>query len=160
MDEWHVGDPPDWGDRIGVPDIPYMGYINGGDDDDDKEYDAATGITHYMAMRTLLEQEALLYIPETFVQTGQLLDFLPVGGAALYDIGKLGYEGVGALVADETDSEFFYQKDSKDGRYNKYDSKFEHKLERLIPYYKNVWAIEHPYEATDNYEFGRKLRTK
>ena len=75
-------------------------------------------------------------------------------------MGKLTYEGVGALVADETDSEFFYQKDSKDGRYNKYDSKFEHHLERLVPYWKSWWAIQHPYEATDNYEFGRKLRTK
>ncbi len=35
MDEWHVGDPPDWGDSVGVPDIPYMGYMNGDEDDDD-----------------------------------------------------------------------------------------------------------------------------
>ena len=33
MDEWHVGDPPDWGDSVGVPDIPYMGYIQDGDDE-------------------------------------------------------------------------------------------------------------------------------
>lgn len=134
---------------------------SGGDgDDDDKEYDAGTGAVHYLAMRTLLEQEALLYIPETFVQTGQLMDFMPVGGAALYDIGKLGYEGVGAMVADETDSNFFYQRDAKDERYEKYDSKFEHHLERIVPYWKSWWAIQHPYEATDNYEFGRKLRTR
>lgn len=32
--EWHIGDPEDWGDSIaGVPDIPYMGYLN--DDEDD-----------------------------------------------------------------------------------------------------------------------------
>lgn len=35
MDEWHVGDPPDWGDSVGVPDIPYMGYINDGEDEED-----------------------------------------------------------------------------------------------------------------------------
>ena len=35
MDEWHVGDPSDWGDSVGVPDIPYMGYINNGEDDED-----------------------------------------------------------------------------------------------------------------------------
>lgn len=34
MDEWHVGDPADWGDSVGVPDIPYMGYLQ---DDDDEE---------------------------------------------------------------------------------------------------------------------------
>lgn len=33
--EWHVGDPADWGDSVGVPDIPYMGYLNNGDDEDD-----------------------------------------------------------------------------------------------------------------------------
>ena len=36
MDEWHVGDPEDWGDSVGVPDIPYMGYINDGEDDGDE----------------------------------------------------------------------------------------------------------------------------
>lgn len=34
MDEWQVGDPADWGDSVGVPDIPYMGYLQ---DDEDEE---------------------------------------------------------------------------------------------------------------------------
>ena len=33
VDEWHVGDPADWGDSVGVPDIGYMGYLQ--DDDED-----------------------------------------------------------------------------------------------------------------------------
>ena len=132
----------------------------GGDDDDEEEYDALTGCVHYLAMRTLLEQEVFLYIPETFIQTGQLMDFLPVGFAAVADLGKLGYEGVGAMVVDEDDSNFFHQRDSKDGRYEERDTKFETHLERLVPYWKSWWAIQHPYEAADNYEFGRKLRTK
>lgn len=37
MDEWHVGDPEDWGDSVGVPDIPYMGYLNGNDGNDDEK---------------------------------------------------------------------------------------------------------------------------
>lgn len=130
------------------------------DKDDEEEMDQTTGLVHYLAMRTLLEQEALLYIPETFVQTGQILDFMPVGGAALFDVGKLAYEGVGAVVADETDRDFFYQRDDRNGKYEKYDSKFEKHLERIVPYWKSWWAIEHPYEATKNYEFGRKLRTR
>jgi hypothetical protein len=132
----------------------------GDDDDDDKEMNQAMGLIHYGAMRTLFEQEALLYIPEMFVQSGQLMDFVPVGFAGLYDLGLLGYQGVGATVGDETDKDFFYQQDDRKGKYEKYDSKFEEHLERLIPYYKSWWAIEHPYEATDNYEFGRKLRTR
>lgn len=37
MDEWHVGDPEDWGDSVGVPDIPYMGYLNDDDDGEDPQ---------------------------------------------------------------------------------------------------------------------------
>lgn len=33
MDEWHVGDPADWGDSVGVPDIPYMGYLKDKEDE-------------------------------------------------------------------------------------------------------------------------------
>lgn len=40
MDEWQVGDPIGLGNDAGVPDIPYMGYLNNGDDDeDDVPYD-------------------------------------------------------------------------------------------------------------------------
>lgn len=38
MDEWKPGDPEDWGDHVGVPDIAYMGYINNGDDDERPSY--------------------------------------------------------------------------------------------------------------------------
>jgi hypothetical protein len=131
-----------------------------GDDDDDKEMDQTTGAIYYLSMRTLLEQEALLYIPETFIQSGQLMDFMPVGGSALYDLGKLGYEGAGAMIGEETDKDFFYQQDDRNGKYEKYDSKFMKHLERIVPYWKSWWAIEHPYEAADNYEFGRKLRKR
>jgi hypothetical protein len=64
------------------------------------------------------------------------------------------------MFAPETDSDYFYQRDSKDGRYLKGDSHFKHHVERLIPYYKSYWAIEHPYEAAKNYNFGRKLRSR
>ena len=37
---WHVGDPSDWGDGLaGVPDIPYMGYLHNGDDDEENDSD-------------------------------------------------------------------------------------------------------------------------
>lgn len=34
MDEWKVGDPIGLGNDAGVPDIPYMGYLNNGDGDE------------------------------------------------------------------------------------------------------------------------------
>ncbi len=33
--QWQVGDPADWGDSVGVPDIQYMRYINGEDNEDE-----------------------------------------------------------------------------------------------------------------------------
>lgn len=36
MDEWHVGDPADWGDHVGVPDIPYMGYLRDNEDEEQR----------------------------------------------------------------------------------------------------------------------------
>ena len=132
----------------------------GDSDDDDEEVDPFTGLVYYMAMRTLLEQEALLWIPETFTQSGQLMDFVPAGVAALFDLGTLAYEGVGALGADSSDSDFFYQRDDSNGRYEEGDTKVKHHLERITPYWKNWWAIHNPYEAAKNYEFGRKLRTR
>jgi hypothetical protein len=130
------------------------------DKKDEDEMDQGTGLIYYLAMRTLLEQEALLYIPEAYQQSGSLLDFTPVGFAALMDIGTLSYQGVGAMVGEETDKDFFYQQKDRNGKYDKYDSKFMVHLERIIPYWKSFYAIEHPYEASDNYEFGRKLRTR
>lgn len=47
MDEWHIGDPPDWGDSVGVPDIPYMGYIS----DDDEEDGIPPHFTHSDTLR-------------------------------------------------------------------------------------------------------------
>lgn len=130
------------------------------EEDDEKEADVATGLIYYLAMRTLFEQEALLPSDQLFIEGGQLMDFIPVGFAALNDLGGLFKEGVGALAGDETDSDYFYQRDDPNGRYEQYDSKFRRHLERLIPYYKNVWAVQNPYQAADNYEFGRKLRTR
>ena len=35
--QWQVGDPAGYGDDVGVPDYPYMGYLNNGDDDEEDE---------------------------------------------------------------------------------------------------------------------------
>lgn len=132
------------------------------DDDksDDDEMSLMEGLTFYLSYRTLLEQEAFLHPGEIYNQSGSLMDFVPVGVAALMDLGKLGYETVGAAVANEDNSDFFYQSDSSQDRYEEGDSKAWQHAQRLIPYWKSWWNITHPYESKDNYEFGRKLRTR
>ena len=52
--EWHVGDPADWGDGMaGVPDIPYMGYLN---DDDDADYSAGRSNTKIYKANALADE--------------------------------------------------------------------------------------------------------
>ena len=130
----------------------------GGDDDDDD--DLMAGITHYLAMRLMYEQEALIYVPETIIQSGQILDFMPVGVSALWDVMTFGYEGYGAVFGSTEDKDFYYQKDDRKDRYEEGDTKFYHHLIRLTPYWKSWWALWHPYDAADNYNFGRKLRVR
>ena len=76
------------------------------------------------------------------------------------DAWKLIDQTVGAAVADEDNSEYFYQQDDTKDRYEEGDSKAKHHWIRLIPYLKSWWAIQHPYEAKKNYEFGRKMNAR
>lgn len=88
------------------------------------------------------------------------MDTVPTGIAALMDIWNLVYQGLGAIVSDEDNSTFYYQSDDTKDRYEKGDTKFGQHLSRLVPYWKSWWALQHPYEARDNYEFGRKMKTR
>lgn len=143
--------------------ITFLWILRMGTEPPDKESgeepDTFTGLMHYLAGRTLYEQQVFIYPPETFTQSGQLLDFMPVGVAAAYDIGKLAYQGTGAALGID-DTDFFYSRDDRKGRYEAGDTKFMEHLERITPYWKSWWGIFHPYEAYENYEFGRKMRTR
>lgn len=131
------------------------------DDKEDEEEDGLfRGNVFYLAFRAFLEQAAFMLPSELYKQTGSLMDFVPVGVAALMDLYKLAGEGVGAIFGNKDDKTYFYQKDSPDERYEEGDSHFKIHLLRLIPYVKSWWAINHPDEAKENYDFGRKLRSR
>lgn len=132
-------------------------------EDDDDEPSVYEGLLYYLAYRAMLEQEVFIEAWTTMVESGSLLDAMPTGGAALFDFCNLMWQGIGAIVVDEEDDEnstFYYSNDSDSERYEAGDTKFGVHLQRLIPYWKSMWALEHPYEAVDNYEFGRKMRTR
>jgi hypothetical protein len=80
--------------------------------------------------------------------------------SALWDVMTFGYEGYGAVFGSTEDKDFYYQKDDRKDRYEEGDTKFYHHLIRLTPYWKSWWALWHPYDAADNYNFGRKLRVR
>ena len=130
------------------------------DEDEDEEPSMLAGLVHYLSYRTFLEQEAFLEAYSTYVESGSLMNSVPTGIAAVMDAWKLMDQTVGAVVADEDDSEYFYQQDDTKDRYEEGDSKAKHHWIRLIPYLKSMWAIQHPYEAKKNYEFGRKMNAR
>lgn len=130
------------------------------EEDDDEEPNVFTGLIHYLSYRTLLEQEAFLEAYNTYIESGSLMDTVPTGIAAIMDIWTLIYQGIGAMMTDEDNSNFYYQSDDTKHRYEEGDTKFGQHFIRLVPYWKSWWGLQHPYEARDNYEFGRKMKTR
>ena len=133
----------------------------GGGDDDDKEseeeVDTTTGIVYYFAARLLREQSAMNTAWGMVDESQNLMSMIPVGVSGLIDISNLAYQFGGSLVADEDNSEFYYQS-KKEGMYEKGDSKWEAKFWRMFPYLRSNYVWEHPYEAAKSYEYGRKVR--
>lgn len=133
----------------------------GGGDDDDKEseeeVDTTTGIVYYFAARLLREQSAMNTAWGMVDESQNLMSMTPVGVSGLIDISNLAYQFGGSLVADEDNSEFYYQS-KKEGMYEKGDYKWEAKFWRMFPYLRSNYVWEHPYEAAKSYEYGRKVR--
>lgn len=131
------------------------------DEDDEDEVDPVLGMVYYLTTRALFDQMVFISPSETYTQSGQIMNMIPPGWDAFYDLFlKLPYEGIGAMVGDEEDSDFFYQRDDPNGRYVEGEAKFWNHVGRLIPYYKSIWAIENPYPAMENYMFGRKMNSR
>ena len=133
----------------------------GGGDDDDKEpeeeVDTTTGIVYYFASRLLREQSAMNTVWGMIDESQNLMSMTPVGVSGLIDISNLVYQFGGSFVADEDNSEFYYQS-KKAGMYEKGDAKWEAKFWRMFPYLRSNYVWEHPYEAAKSYDYGRKVR--
>lgn len=130
------------------------------DEDDEDEADPVTGGIYYASGRAMLEQMMGIWVPETFIQSGQILNILPVGVSAIMDLGYLAYQTAGTFVADEDNAEFFYQRNDPNGRYEEGTAKAWTHFERLVPYYKSWWGLFHPYQNYENYMFGRKMTSR
>lgn len=98
MDEWKVGDPADWGDSVGVPDIPYMGYL---DDDDEGDGYCPPSTPQKSRAQTLLEEawslrnqgryhDALDAINEALRQGKPTNEFYNIKAIILEDMGEYG----------------------------------------------------------------------
>lgn len=126
--------------------------------EDDYEPDQLEGLTYYFVTRWIREQEAFNAPWGIANESLTLADAVPVGAAAMWDLGKLFlYEGPGGTFGDVENSDFYYQRDHPEGKYYEGEPKYWNHLGRLVPYYKSIYNLNHPYEAIESYEFGRKL---
>lgn len=114
------------------------------DDDDDEEPDQAMGIAYYFASRLLSEQSAF-NAPWGMVRESQTLtNVSPVGFSALLNLYDLAEKFV-------TQDEY----KSSGASYEKGELKWQHKAERMLPFYRSWLLMQSPYQAAQSYTFGR-----
>ena len=132
------------------------------DDEEDVEPSVANGLIYYFSSRLFWEQSAF-NIPNTsgiLREWNSLADLLPAGVSAvtaLYDLADL---YIGEQFADEDDSKYFYQSNSRDGLYEKGDSKAERKFTRMFPYLRSTYVLSNPYGAIESYEYGQRVKMR
>ena len=128
------------------------------------------GLVYYFTMRWFNEQSAMGPLPfQMAFEATQLLDYVPVGASgfwALFDdifIDGLKYAWDVMRDAPESEkkknSDLYYQT-SKEGKYQKGDSKWFNKFRRLTPYLRSYYVFQDGYEAAASYEYGRRIRGK
>lgn len=114
------------------------------DDDDDDDPDQAMGIAYYFASRLFSEQSAF-NAPWGMVKESQsLTNVSPVGFSALLDLYDLAEKFV-------TQDEY----KSSGSTYEKGDLKWQHKVERMLPFYRSYLLMQNPYQAAQSYTYGR-----
>ena len=126
------------------------------DDKDDEEDNRLRGLAYYFSSRLLMEQDALFLPSGIMREKNSFLDPTPAGAAALWELCNIGYEFVGAQVAEKDNSSFYYQ-GSKEDKYEKGDPKWITHMIRYSPL-RSMYLYEHPYEAYKSFEFGIKTR--
>lgn len=113
-------------------------------DDDDDDDNIAMGITYYFASRLLNEQTAYNTPSGIWDESKGVLSWMPSGASALSQL----YQMAELFITQE-------EYESSSTLYEKGDPKWERKVSSYLPYYRSMRIIEHPYEATEAYEYGR-----
>lgn len=134
----------------------------GGDDDDDDKLadeDTYAGLIYYFSSRLFREQSAFNIPTGMAMEKNSLLDLNPAGFSVCYTLMDMAKLGIGQNFADENNSEYFYQS-SKEGLYEAEDSKFWRRFDRMFPYLRSWYVVEHPYTAMESYDYGQRLRQR
>ena len=121
--------------------------------------DVTMGIIYYFANRLWREQSALNSPRGWYYESNTLLDLVPAGFSAAWDLKNLVVEMVGSQFAEEDNSKYFYQS-RKEGRYEKGEPKWRAHAKRMTPYVKSVYVFTHPYEAAASFEYGTRVKNR
>jgi hypothetical protein len=114
------------------------------DDDDDAEDDIAMGILYYVASR-LYSEQAAFNTPWGLVKEAPVVtNISPVGFSLATDLANIATMFV-------TQEEY----KSSGATYEKGDLKWQHKVERLLPYWRSYLMMQNPYQAAQGYQYGR-----
>lgn len=114
------------------------------DDDDDEDIDIGTATMYYFASRLFMEQSAY-NAPWGMIKESQTItNILPAGAAVAIDMWDL----ANLFVSQE-------EYKSSGSTYEKGDLKWQHKVERLLPFYRSYLTMQNPYQASQSYQYGR-----
>lgn len=119
------------------------------DDDEDEEGDQTMGMLYYAASR-LYSEQAAFNTPWGFVKEAPVVtNISPVGFSLAQDLINI----VDLFITQE-------EYKSSGSTYEKGDLKWQHKVERLLPYYRSYLMMQNPYQAAQSYQYGRANLTK
>ena len=147
-----------WADLAIIATLAFLRYMTQAGEDDDDDDDIAKGLIYYFTSR--LYREQLAYnTPRGWSDEASTIANVaqPAGFSVLQQLYSLVKGAIGSKFASIDDSEYFYQS-SKKGLYEAGDPKWENKFWRMFPYIRSGYVFNHPYEAAESYNYGRKLR--
>ena len=133
-----------------------------GEDDDDETWNYTSGMLRYFSSRLLFEQVAFTSRVGIMNEVNSTNFFNPVGMTALSGILETIGLGIGALFIDEYDEDSWL---AKKVRYKKYKgekdvSKAGVRLQKMLPYYKEVIKWQDWHDASENYLHVREQQKK
>lgn len=120
------------------------------DDDDEEDTNIAMGISYYFASRLFTEQSAFNTPWGMVKESKPLLNVLPAGASVTLNIMDIAYYMALDVIGDEG---AYYK--SSGSTYTKGETKWKHKVERLLPFYRSYLLLQTPYQAAQSYQYGR-----
>ena len=147
-----------WFDGVFIMALWALSALTAAGDDDDED-DTIVGLAHYFFTRWAREQSAFntpYGVREEGNSVANLTPSALSGLVYIYDTADL---SIGAFTHSRNSKEGkeYYYSQGKKGWYDKKDPKWEYKVLSKMPYYRFLYQVNSPYEATKSYKYGQKV---